>query len=320
MSARYLAITGGVGGAKLAVGLAKLLGPDALAFLVNTGDDFEHLGLQICPDIDTLTYSLAGLSHPDLGWGRRDETWGFMEALQQLGGEAWFRLGDRDLGLHVTRTQRLQAGASLTEVVREIATALGIRHAMLPMSDVPVRTVVHTPQGNLGFQHYFVRDQCRPEVTGFTFEGSASATLNPLARHWLEDPQLAGVILCPSNPFVSIDPVLAVPGLRPLLQRLQVPVVAISPIVAGLAIKGPTAKIMRELKMPLTASAVAEHYADILDGFILDAQDEALIGTVGRSDLSAIAAPSVMVTLADKVALARSTLDFIDQLSALRKW
>ena len=313
---KYLAITGGVGGAKLCVGLAHVLGPESLAFLVNTGDDFEHLGLHISPDLDTLTYALSDLSNPDTGWGRRGESWDFIATVRELGGEGWFNLGDRDLALHVLRTQRLRGGASLTAVVRGLKSAMGIAHEIWPMSDAPVRTVVHTAQGSLAFQHYFVRERCAPTVTGFTFEGATVATLNPAACAWLEDPHLAGVIICPSNPYVSIDPVLAVPGLRARLRALRVPVVAISPIVAGLAIKGPTAKMMAELKVPQTAVAVATHYRDVLDGFILDAQDAALVDAVAASELAAIAAPSVMVTLADKIALARTTLDFLHQLNA----
>ncbi len=313
---KYLAITGGVGGAKLCVGLAALVGPESLAFLVNTGDDFEHLGLHISPDIDTLTYALADLSNPDTGWGRRGESWNFIATVREFGGEGWFNLGDRDLALHVLRSQRLRAGASLSAVTRELTTALGIAHEIWPMSDAPVRTKVHTAEGSLAFQHYFVRDRCAPAVTGFSFEGAAAATLNPAASAWLEDPRLAGVIICPSNPYVSIDPILAVPGLRARLRASRVPVVAISPIVAGLAIKGPTAKMMAELQVPQTALAVASHYRELLDGFILDAQDAALVDTVAASELAAIAAPSVMVTLADKIALARTTLDFLHQLNA----
>jgi len=313
---RYLAITGGVGGAKLCVGLARLLGPDQLSFLVNTGDDFEHLGLHVSPDIDTLTYALADLSNPETGWGRRDESWHFIETLRGLGGEGWFNLGDRDLALHVLRSQWLRAGIGLAEVTDRLRKAHGIAHAILPMSDDPVRTEVHTHAGTLAFQHYFVRERCAPAVTGFSFAGAESATLNVQARAWLADPTLAGVIVCPSNPFVSIDPILAIPGLRAALRDCPAPVVAVSPIVAGLAIKGPTAKMMEELRVPQTAVAVASHYEDILDGFVLDAQDEALIPALAARDLPAIATPSVMVTLDDKTALARTTLAFIHSLYA----
>ena len=319
MTAKYLAITGGVGGAKLALGLTHLLGADALAFVVNTGDDFEHLGWHISPDIDTLTYTLANLSNLDTGWGRRGETWHFIETLRTLGGETWFNLGDRDLALHALRTARLREGATLTTVTRELTTRLGIAHRLLPMTDAPVRTVVHTATGALAFQHYFVRDRCEPVVTGFSFAGAADARISSEVLRWLDDSALAGVILCPSNPFVSIDPVLAVPGLRERLRALPAPVVAVSPIVAGLALKGPTAKMMSELKVPQSAVAVAAHYVDILDGFILDHADAALLPRFEGSDLAAIAAPTVMVTLTDKIELARATLDLIHRLNADKK-
>ncbi|MSR13796.1 MAG: 2-phospho-L-lactate transferase [Gammaproteobacteria bacterium] len=312
--AAYLALTGGVGGAKLALGLAQLLGPDELAFLVNTGDDFEHLGLHVSPDVDTLTYSLADLSNPETGWGRRGESWNFIETLKQLGGESWFNLGDRDLALHVMRTQGLRAGRTLTEITREISRKVGIAHLILPMSDDAVRTMVQTVHGSLSFQHYFVRERCEPSVTGFEFVGAVAARANPALATWLARADFAGVILCPSNPYVSIDPMLAIPGIAQQLRSLRVPIVAISPIVAGLAIKGPTAKMMRELNVPQTAVTVASHYRDLLDGFIVDVTDEPLLAQIVGSDLATIAAPTVMITLADKIELARITLEFIRRL------
>jgi LPPG:FO 2-phospho-L-lactate transferase len=241
--ADYLAITGGVGGAKLALGLSHVLSPDEIAFAVNTGDDFEHLGLSISPDIDTLTYTLADLANRELGWGRQDETWAFMDTLERFGGETWFRLGDRDLALHAYRTQALRAGSTLTGVTAEICRKLGITQAVLPMSDDPVRTTILTPDGPLAFQHYFVRDRCRPAVTGFEFRGADQARLNPRIEALL--PDLKGVIICPSNPFVSVDPLLSIGSTRALLAGLTAPVVAVSPIVGGTAIKGPTAKMMK---------------------------------------------------------------------------
>ncbi len=306
---RYLAITGGVGGAKLALGLAHVLPPDEVLFVVNTGDDFEHLGLTICPDIDTLTYTLADLSNKELGWGRGDESWHFLETLQALGGEAWFKLGDRDLALHLHRTQRLKQGATLSEVTAELATRLGIRHRFVPMTDSPVRTIVDTNDGPLAFQHYFVRDRCAPAVTGFRFAGIEQARPAPAILDWLG--ACDGVIICPSNPFVSVDPVLSVPGMREALSK--VPVVAVSPIVGGTAIKGPTAKMMAELKVPATAAQVASHYAGLLDGFILDEADRALHGTLG---MPTVVTQSVMLTLEDRIDLARVALRFLDDLKS----
>lgn len=305
----YLAITGGVGGAKLALGLAKLLGPGEVTFAVNTGDDFEHLGFKICPDMDTLTYTLAELSNRELGWGRADESWSFMSALEALGGETWFKLGDRDLALHTQRTAMLNAGATLTEVTRHISESLGVSHPILPMSDDPVHTRVHTPQGPMAFQHYFVRDRCRPTVTGFEFAGIDNAMLNPAIVETLRD--VRGIIICPSNPYVSIDPLLAIPGARQLLLACHVPIVAVSPIIGGHAIKGPTAKMMQELSVPVTAGGVAAHYGDLLSGFIVDATDADLDGTL---EVPTIVAQSVMVTLEDRIALASVALEFIEQL------
>ena len=210
--AKYLAITGGVGGAKLALGFAHILPPDRMAFLVNTGDDFEHLGLHISPDLDTLMYTLSGSSNPDMGWGRAEETWNFIESLGQLGGEDWFRLGDRDLAVHVTRTLSLAAGEPLTEVTAKLCRAMGITHPVFPMSNDPVRTVVHTEDEALAFQHYFVRDRCEPKVKRITFDGYTHAAITPQTYQWLRDPQLAGIVICPSNPFISVDPILSVPG------------------------------------------------------------------------------------------------------------
>ena len=306
---RYLAITGGVGGAKLALGLSRALSPEQIMFAVNTGDDFEHLGWQISPDIDTLTYTLAGLSNQGVGWGREDESWAFMNTLEELGGETWFRLGDKDLALHTYRTQRLGTGATLTEVTAEISRKLGIRHRILPMSDQPVRTTVNTPEGPLAFQHYFVRDRCKPTVTGFEFSGIKSATLNPAIATALDG--LSGIIICPSNPFVSVDPMLEIPGVRDLLSSADTPVVAVSPIVGGSAIKGPTAKMMAELNVPATATQVAAHYGELLDGFVLDQVDEDLHDTLS---MPTVVTQTVMITLQDRVDLARKTLEFIKTL------
>jgi LPPG:FO 2-phospho-L-lactate transferase len=313
---RYVAITGGVGGAKLALGLIQLLGPDEITFIVNTGDDFEHLGLHVSPDIDTLVYTLSGQSNTEAGWGRRGETWQFMQALKQFGGETWFNLGDLDLAMHVERTQRLRRGASLTDVTRELATSLGVKHTILPMSDAPVRTMIGTASGELAFQHYFVRDRCAPAVTGFRFAGAATAKPTPRIEAALDDPRLAGVIICPSNPFVSVDPVLAVPGFRERMSRIRAPVVAISPIVAGTAIKGPTAKMMTELNIPNDAVSVARHYRDLVDGFVLDAQDAALEGAVAALGIATVVTQTVMLTLPDRQQLAADVLRFIERLNS----
>jgi len=312
---RYLAITGGIGGAKLGLGLSKILGADELAFVVNTGDDFEHLGLHVSPDIDTLVYTLAGESNSSTGWGRSDETWAFMSALEAFGGETWFSLGDKDLAMNVERSWRLAAGQKLTAVTGELAAALGVKHKVLPMSDDAIRTVVKTAQGDLSFQHYFVRDKCEPVVAGFEFKGAEKAGLPAALSDWLSSDDLAGVIVCPSNPFVSIDPVLSVPGLREALQRCSAPVIAVSPVVGGKAIKGPTVKMMRELAVSNTAVWVAGHYADFLNGFVLDTQDTASEKDIEELGIASLVTPTVMSTLEDRVQLARDCLEFISRLS-----
>lgn len=306
----YLAITGGVGGAKLGLGLARILDRSRLAFAVNTGDDFEHLGWHISPDIDTLCYTLSELANSVLGWGREDESWSFMETLDELGGETWFRLGDRDLALHTVRNEMLRSGASLTQATQHITTRLGIEHAIYPMSDDPVRTTVHTLDGPLAFQHYFVRDRCRPSVTGFEFTGIETARLNPKLEAMLDS--LKAIIICPSNPFVSVDPMLNLPGVRAALKAARAPVVAVSPIVGGKAIKGPTEKMMRELNVPATAARVADHYGDLLDGFVLDEQDAGLHGTL---PVPTVVTQTVMVTLQDRVELAETTIEFANSLA-----
>jgi len=312
---KCLAISGGIGGAKLALGLSLLLQPDQLAVVANTGDDFQHMGFNISPDLDTVMYTLADLSDKQLGWGLSGESWNFLDALNSLGGETWFKLGDRDLATHVTRTRLLSEGWTLSEVTAYLCERLGVRHALFPMTDDSVATMVHLRSGeSLSFQHYFVRDRCEPVVAGFQFEGIETAKPSPPLMENLKDPHLAAIVICPSNPFVSIDPVLAVPDIRRNLIESEVPVVAVSPIVGGEAIKGPTAKMMDELGMPRTALTVAEHYQDLLDGYILDTSDRQLAGEVEALGIATTVTETVMLTLADRRQLAEDTLNFVDQI------
>jgi LPPG:FO 2-phospho-L-lactate transferase len=306
MTVRVAALCGGVGGAKLALGLAGRLGPD-LAVVVNTGDDFEHLGLHVSPDIDTVVYTLAGLADPEQGWGRRDETWTFMAVLDSLGGETWFRLGDGDLAMHVERTRRLRAGERLTEVTRGLARRLGIEAVVLPMSDEPVRTLVDTDAGTLTFQHYFVRERCAPVVRGLRFDGAERATMTAEVRAVLSSPTLEAILLCPSNPYLSVDPLLAVPGFRDALVHAEAPRIAVSPIVGGRAIKGPAAKIMHELGLEVAARTVASHYEGLIDGFVLDEADAAEADPTG---VPTLVTATVMRTLEDREHLADACLDF----------
>ena len=300
-----LALSGGVGGAKLALGLYRTLPSDTLTIVANTGDDFEHLGLRVSPDLDTLLYTLSGQDNPELGWGRAGETWTFMAALEALGGESWFRLGDGDLATHVERTRRLKSGESLAAVMDDFRRRLGIAARLLPMSDDPVRTRLRTPEGWLDFQDYFVRLRCAPVVREIAFAGADAARPHPDFLAALADPALRAVVICPSNPFISIDPILAVPGIRAALRECRAPVVAVSPIIAGQAVKGPTAKMMAELGLPVDAAAVARHYHDILNLYIADEEDAA---SVAGLDVPVVLARTLMHSLADREALARTVI------------
>ncbi len=317
---RYIALSGGVGGAKLVLGLSKLLDPDQLTIVANTGDDFEHLGLSICPDIDTVLYTLANWNNKEVGWGQEGETWHFLEALKRLEGESWFNLGDRDMATHIMRSVKLASGESLSGVVRFLCSRMGIEHPVVPMTDDLVRTVVHTrDSGSLAFQHYFVRDRCEPEVDGFEFSGITEASPSTGFLEALES-DLSAVLVCPSNPFVSVDPILGVPGVVDRIRDKRIPVVVVSNIVGGMAIKGPAAKMMTELGMPQTAVGVARHYVDrygdLFTGFVLDETDADLEPEVQGLGLSTIVAPSVMVTLHDKTELAARVLDFASALKS----
>jgi LPPG:FO 2-phospho-L-lactate transferase len=310
-----LALVGGVGGGKFARGLAAALPADALSIVVNTADDFIHLGLHISPDIDSVLYALADLNDPERGWGLAGETWNFMAAMERLGGETWFRLGDRDLATHVARTQALAAGRNLSEATAQLAQSLGIAHEVIPMTDDPVRSVVQTDQGPLDFQDYFVRSQCRPAFQGVTFEGAAHARPSAGFRRALE--RARAVIIAPSNPFVSVDPILALPGVVQSLRRDGRPVVAVSPIVGGEAIKGPLAKMMRERGQEPSPLGVALHYGRTVDGWVIDTVDRALVPAIEAIDCRAIVRNTIMRTLDDKRRLAQDALDFALELATL---
>jgi LPPG:FO 2-phospho-L-lactate transferase len=316
MSGHVVALCGGVGGAKLAHGLAMALPPAALSVIVNTGDDFQHLGLHISPDLDSVMYALAGLSDPVRGWGRADETWTFMEALKGLGGESWFQLGDRDLALHVERTWRLRQGATLSEVTAHLCQALSVAVRVLPMSDDPVRTRVLTNEGWLDFQDYFVHRQCQPTVRNFMFAGVESAQAQPDALAALQRRDLRAIIICPSNPFVSVDPILAVPQIRTAIQSADAPVIAVTPIIAGRAIKGPAAKMMAELGLEVSAATVAQRYADLIGGFIIDQADATSRPPAGMRFFTAA---TLMSSADDRLRLAQAVLEAADTLGADRR-
>lgn len=314
MSGHVVALCGGVGGAKLAHGLTLAMPPQELTIVVNTGDDFQHLGLHISPDLDSVMYALAGLSDPVRGWGRRDETWTFMGALEGLGGESWFRLGDGDLATHVERSWRLAEGATLSAVTAHLCAALGIGSRVLPMTDDPVRTRVLTDTGWLDFQNYFVRRQCEPRVRDFMFAGVDKARAQPQVLETLERSDLRAIIICPSNPFVSIEPILAVAGIREAMQRAPAPVVAVTPIIGGKAIKGPAGKMLMELGFDVSGTAVARRYVGIIDGFVLDEADDAHAEPVPGVEI--FTAPTLMSSVDDRLRLGREVLRIADTLAA----
>jgi LPPG:FO 2-phospho-L-lactate transferase len=313
---KIVALAGGVGGAKLAHGLAQVLPPEELTVIVNTGDDFEHYGLYICPDLDTVCYTLAGIANPEMGWGRVSETWNVIENASKLGGPAWFRLGDQDLGTHLERTRRLKIGQDLSEITEDFCKAWGIKHTVLPMSNQPVRTIVKTEEGELSFQEYFVRRRCEPRVKGFSFEGVEEADPAPGVHEAIRSAD--ALIICPSNPWVSIDPILRVLSLTPTPRPMgeeprseKKPVIAISPIIGGQAVKGPAAKMFRELGIEPSALAVANHYCDLVTGFALDKIDEQLEGEIRSLNMRTLVTNTVMNSLDNRKQLAINVLKFV---------
>ena len=309
MSVKILALCGGVGGAKLALGLCRTLRPEELLIVVNTGDDFRHLGLHISPDLDTVMYTLAGAADPERGWGLAGETWNFMQALSRLGAPDWFNLGDKDLATHICRTRALEQGTGLADVTQALCRSFGIAHRILPMSDDTLQTIVCTEQGDLPFQDYFVRLACRPRVRAIRFDGAETAQPHPHFAALLDNTELDAVILCPSNPFLSIDPILSLQGVRAGLQSLRAPVIAVSPIVGGKALKGPAARIMTELDMPAGNLALAEYYRDFLNVLVIDTRDAHEARAIEKLGIEVKVANTVMRSLQDRVELAQVCLE-----------
>ncbi|MEK6751717.1 MAG: 2-phospho-L-lactate transferase [Chloroflexota bacterium] len=303
---RIVALAGGVGGAKLAHGLAQILAPEELTIIVNTGDDFEHLGMYICPDLDTVCYTLGGLANPETGWGRVNETWNAIANVERLGGPAWFRLGDQDIATHLERTRRLKEGQPLSQITKDFCKAWGIQHTILPMSDSPVRTMVDSDEGELAFQEYFVHRQCAPKVRGFRFDGVEGAESVVGAKEAIDAAD--AIVICPSNPWVSVDPILKV------IKKIARPVVAVSPIIGGKAVKGPAAKMYTELGIEPSALAVANHYRNILAGFVLDNADLSMENDVKKLNIETLVTDTFMNNFTDRIRLAEDVLHFIGSL------
>ncbi len=309
---KVVALAGGVGGAKMADGLARVLPADDLTIIVNTGDDFNHFGLRICPDLDTVCYTLAGLANPSTGWGRVDETWNALGSIHELGGPVWFQLGDKDLGTHLERTRRLAQGEPLSKIVQDFSRAWGVAVRILPMSDNPVETWVETEEmGWLPFQEYFVAQQCFPRVKQFEFRGALLSSPAIGVLDALEEADC--LVICPSNPWVSIAPILSVPGIKD--RCLKVPVrVAVSPIIGGKAIKGPAAKMYQEMGITPSVLAVAESYRGLIDGLVIDRVDEEYLQPLEKDGLHVLVTQTIMQNYIDRMNLAKETLEFCQRL------
>jgi len=311
-SEHIVLLVGGVGGAKLAYGLAKVLPPEALTIIVNTADDFEHLGLHVSPDLDTVMYTLSGHANRDRGWGVEGDTFRAMEMVHQIGGPAWFNLGDADLGTNLMRTLWLHQGASLSEVTRRISKALEIAHTILPMSNDPIRTILETDIGKLDFQEYFVREQWQPAVSKIEFAGAQKAAPADGIEEALH--RATAIVIGPSNPFLSIDPILSIAAIRGQIINRRVPCIAVSPIIGGEAVKGPAAKLMTELSYDVSPLGVVHHYGSLIDGIILDEADSGLQQAVQSYGLRSAIRHTLMTTPQEKTDLASSLLHWLRQV------
>lgn len=306
---KIIALAGGVGGAKLAHGLAQIILPENLTIIVNTGDDFEHLGLSISPDLDTVCYTLAGLENPLTGWGRADESWQVFDNVALLGGPDWFRLGDRDLGTHLERMRRLRKGDSLSQITHDFCKAWSVGLSVLPMTDDSLHTIVNTEgQGELSFQEYFVHQGCEPSVTGFRFEGAENALPAPGVIEAIANAD--AVVFCPSNPWVSIDPILVVAGIKSACKSK--PIIAVSPIIGGKALKGPAAKMYLELGIQPSVLAIAEHYQEILSGLVFDQIDAETEPAIKALGLKTFVTDTIMQDAKGRYRLAKDVLDFVN--------
>ncbi len=303
---RVLALAGGVGGAKLAVGLARCLPPDELVMVVNTGDDEEFHGLHVSPDLDTMMYTLAGLSNPETGWGLNGDTFTALAMLRQYGADSWFNLGDRDLATHIHRTQLLRQGFTLTEVTAQLCGALGVAHQIAPMSDQPVRTVLETAEGHLSMQEYFVRRRAQPDVSTVRYVGASDAAPSPAVDAALAQSRM--LVICPSNPALSVLPIVEISGMRNRLCAFNGLRVAVSPIVGGDAVRGPAGRIMAGLGYEVSVGGVARLYRDFCDVLVIDRQDEGLASAVAEAGLRPVVTNTIMNSLQDRIDLAQKVL------------
>ena len=311
---KIIALSGGVGGAKLCLGLHQICEPEELYFITNTGDDFLYLGFYISPDVDTLVYTLAGVNNTKTGWGRTDETWKTHNVLGELGADNWFKLGDKDLALHLYRSKALRNGEGLTSITQDIANRFHIKATVLPMSDHMIQTVIDTNKGLLSFQEYFVKQASKPKIKSISFK---SNNPEPTAEvtETLMDPDLKGIIICPSNPYLSIDPILSIEKIRRSIAESKKPRVAVSPLINGQSVKGPTTKIMDELGLEANVLTIAQHYKDYVDGFVIDTSDQGYIGQIESMGIHVKLSNIMMNNDDDKKRVAEDVINFIDHIS-----
>jgi len=309
-----ITLSGGIGGAKLCFGLHKILEPDKLRIIANTGDDFLYLGFYISPDLDTLVYTLAGLNNKETGWGRDDETWKTHNVLGELGADNWFKLGDKDLALHLHRSKALRNGKTLTSITEDISERFHLKSKILPMSDHMVQTVLNTDKGVLSFQEYFVKESNQPQIQNISFE---SKNPEPTAEviESLNDPELSGILIAPSNPYLSIDPILSIDKIKQSIMKSQKPRIAVSPLIGGDSVKGPTAKIMSEMDLEVNVLTIANHYENLIDGLIIDNTDEEYAQAIESSGIKVKISNILMNDNDDKIRLAQEALEFLSELN-----
>lgn len=314
----WLLLCGGVGGAKLALGMRHALGDDQLTIIVNTGDDFKYCGLWVSPDLDTVAYTLTGLANQANGWGRSDETWNALGEMQRFGGDPWFQLGDMDIGLSMARHQKMENGQSLTRFMQELLNSCDVPTTISPMTEDRVATIIETDQGKMSFQDYFVREGCKPRCIGIEYRGAQTARPTQAALDTLERKDLKGIVFANSNPYLSIEPILAIAGLRSAIREAPVPKLAVSPIINGQSVKGPLAKMMMEFGVEVSAASIAEHYDYMIDALLVDRQDRQLIGSA-KGRLIPSSQDLLMESLEQKVRLAQEVISVCDRISFDRR-
>jgi LPPG:FO 2-phospho-L-lactate transferase len=313
-SGKIIALSGGIGGAKLGLGLHQICAPEELYFITNTGDDFLYLGFYIAPDVDTLVYTLAGVNNTETGWGRADETWKTHNVLGELGADNWFKLGDKDLALHLHRSKALRNGERLTSITQDIANRFHLKATVLPMSDHMIQTIVDTNKGLLSFQEYFVKQASKPKIKNISFK-SKNPEPSAEVTEILMDPGLKGIVICPSNPYLSIDPILSIEKIRQSIAESKRPRVAVSPIINGQSVKGPTTKIMGELGLETNVLTIAKHYKDYIDGIVIDTSDQDYAGQIESMGIQVKLSEIMMNNDDDKKRVAEDVIHFIDHIS-----